>query len=83
MAAEIIGRVIAGIGGNGMYIGTLTLLVAHTTAVERGGYLASMYVRLCFSCALLTHCSGVVWGLGTVLGPVSIQLNDLSSSRSD
>lgn len=42
MAAEIIGRVLAGIGGNGMYIGTLTLLVTHTTAVERGGYLASM-----------------------------------------
>ncbi|KAF2150682.1 MFS general substrate transporter [Myriangium duriaei CBS 260.36] len=55
MSVEIVGRVLAGIGGNGMYIGTLTLIVAHTTAVERGVYLGSI---------------GVVWGLGTVLGPV-------------
>ncbi|KAH8600026.1 major facilitator superfamily domain-containing protein [Bisporella sp. PMI_857] len=53
--AEIVGRVLAGIGGNGMYTGTLTLLITYTTAVERGGYLAAI---------------GIVWGLGTVLGPV-------------
>ncbi|MCJ1258533.1 hypothetical protein MMC24_006366 [Lignoscripta atroalba] len=55
MAAEIIGRVFAGVGGNGMYLGTLTLMIVHTTAKERSGYLALI---------------GVVWGLGTVLGPV-------------
>lgn len=47
--AEIVGRVLAGIGGNGMYLGTLTLLITYTTAVERGGYLASMCVIPYFS----------------------------------
>lgn len=42
MAAEIVGRVIAGVGGNGMYLGTLTLIMNHTLEKERAGYLASM-----------------------------------------
>lgn len=42
MSAEIVGRVLAGVGGNGMYLGTLTLIIAHTTALERGVYLGSM-----------------------------------------
>ncbi|KAL4746946.1 hypothetical protein BDW72DRAFT_206901 [Aspergillus terricola var. indicus] len=53
MNAEIVGRVLAGAGGNGIYMGVLTLLSLHTprtgkTAIHRG----------------------LVWGLGTVLGPV-------------
>ncbi len=42
MSAEIIGRVLAGVGGNGMYLGALTLMITHTQEQERGGYLASM-----------------------------------------
>ncbi|KAI9753506.1 MAG: hypothetical protein M4579_005138 [Chaenotheca gracillima] len=55
VAALIVGRVLAGVGGNGMYLGTLTLVIGHTTEKERSSYLASI---------------GIVWGLGTVLGPV-------------
>jgi MFS family permease len=39
MTAIIIGRVIAGIGGNGMYVGVVTLLSVNTTDVERPMYL--------------------------------------------
>ncbi|KAE8137951.1 major facilitator superfamily domain-containing protein [Aspergillus pseudotamarii] len=53
--AEIVGRVFAGVGGNGMYIGVLTLLSLNTTSRERPQYLSL---------------TGLVWGLGTVLGPV-------------
>ncbi|OGM50872.1 MFS drug efflux transporter [Aspergillus bombycis] len=53
--AEIVGRVFAGVGGNGIYIGVLTLLSLNTTTRERPQYLAL---------------TGLVWGLGTVLGPV-------------
>lgn len=42
MSAMIIGRVLAGIGGNGMYLGTLTLMILHTREKERSGYLALM-----------------------------------------
>lgn len=42
MSAMIIGRVLAGVGGNGMYLGTLTLMILHTTDKERSGYLALM-----------------------------------------
>ncbi|KAE8421983.1 major facilitator superfamily domain-containing protein [Aspergillus pseudocaelatus] len=52
---EIVGRVFAGVGGNGMYIGVLTLLSLNTTSRERPQYLSL---------------TGLVWGLGTVLGPV-------------
>ncbi|KAK4145925.1 major facilitator superfamily domain-containing protein [Dichotomopilus funicola] len=53
--AEIVGRVLAGAGGNGIYYGLLALLSMHTTSKERPQYLSY---------------TGLVWGLGTVLGPV-------------
>jgi MFS family permease len=40
MEAEIIGRVFAGAGGNGMYYGLLALLSIHTTSRERPQYLS-------------------------------------------
>ncbi|KAL8731492.1 MAG: hypothetical protein Q9181_004279 [Wetmoreana brouardii] len=55
MKAEIVGRVFAGTGGNGMYLGLLTLISANTTDKERPVWLSL---------------SGLVWGVGTVLGPV-------------
>ncbi|KAJ0416313.1 MFS general substrate transporter [Aspergillus carlsbadensis] len=55
MNAEIVGRVFARAGGNGIYMGVLTLLSLHTTTPERPQYLSL---------------TGLVWGLGTVLGPV-------------
>ncbi|MCJ1367960.1 hypothetical protein MMC16_007098 [Acarospora aff. strigata] len=55
MDAMIIGRVFAGAGGNGMYLGVLTLLSVNTTNKERPAYLSLI---------------GLVWGTGTVLGPV-------------
>ena len=42
MAAMIVGRVIAGIGGNGMYIGVVTILSVQTTDAERPTYLGLM-----------------------------------------
>jgi MFS family permease len=39
MTAMILGRVIAGIGGNGMYPGVVTLQSVNTTDVERPVYL--------------------------------------------
>lgn len=42
MAALIVGRVIAGAGGNGMYVGVLTLLSVNTTEKERPMYLGFM-----------------------------------------
>ncbi|KAI4157766.1 MAG: hypothetical protein L6R39_000597 [Caloplaca ligustica] len=55
MAAMIVGRVFAGAGGIGMYIGVLTLLSVNTSDQERPAYLSLI---------------GLIWGLGTVLGPV-------------
>ena len=40
MNALIVGRVLAGIGGNGMYLGVQTLLSVNTTPKERPGYLS-------------------------------------------
>lgn len=51
------GRVLAGLGGAGLYIGVLTLLSVNTTEAERPVYLAM---------------TGLTWGLGTVLGPVCV-----------
>lgn len=42
MTAMILGRVIAGIGGNGMYVGVVTLLSVNTTEKERPTYLGLM-----------------------------------------
>ncbi|KAK1765886.1 major facilitator superfamily domain-containing protein [Phialemonium atrogriseum] len=55
MSALIIGRVIAGVGGSGMYSGTLTYVSVSTTMNERPAYMAG---------------STAVWGVGTVLGHV-------------
>ncbi|KAI9656353.1 MAG: hypothetical protein M1831_004605 [Alyxoria varia] len=55
MAGEIVGRVLAGAGGIGMYLGCLTLLSVNTTEKERPIYLSLI---------------GLIWGIGTVLGPV-------------
>ncbi|KAI9655994.1 MAG: hypothetical protein M1821_005055 [Bathelium mastoideum] len=55
MNALIVGRVIAGMGGSGVYIGVLNYFSLCTTEKERGGYISGI---------------GVVWGLGAVLGPV-------------
>ncbi|KAM5444099.1 hypothetical protein MferCBS31731_000616 [Microsporum ferrugineum] len=49
MTAEIIGRVFAGAGGNGMYFGLLALMSTNTTSKERPQYLSL---------------TGLVWGLG-------------------
>ncbi|MCJ1404442.1 hypothetical protein MMC11_007667 [Xylographa trunciseda] len=55
MAALIVGRVICGLGGTGIYIGAMNLLSLMTTEEERPMYLGV---------------SGLTWGLGTFLGPV-------------
>ncbi|KAI9890311.1 MAG: hypothetical protein M1814_004221 [Vezdaea aestivalis] len=55
MTAMIVGRVFAGAGGIGMYLGVLTLISVNTLDHERPTYLSLI---------------GLVWGLGTVLGPV-------------
>lgn len=55
MNALIVGRVWAGVGGAGMYLGGLNYFSRFTSLRER-----SMYTSLI----------GVAWGLGTILGPV-------------
>ena len=40
MSAMIVGRVLAGAGGNGMYLGVLTLLSVNTSDQERPAYLS-------------------------------------------
>ena len=55
MSALIVGRVIAGAGGTGIYLGSLNYLTALTTPQERGLY---------------TTLIGFFWGVGAVLGPV-------------
>ncbi|KAI9776218.1 MAG: hypothetical protein M1839_000539 [Geoglossum umbratile] len=55
MDVLIFGRALAGLGGAGLYVGVLTLLSALTTPTERPLYVAS---------------TGLIWGAGSVLGPV-------------
>ncbi|KAL5360439.1 major facilitator superfamily domain-containing protein [Aspergillus floccosus] len=55
MNALIVGRVIAGAGGSGIYLGSLNYFAVMTVEKERGLYMALI---------------GVSWGLGAVLGPV-------------
>lgn len=55
MNALIVGRVFAGAGGTGIYLGGLNHFSAMTTRQERGTYLTGI---------------GFVWGLGAILGPV-------------
>ncbi|KAI4959254.1 Efflux pump dep3 [Alternaria arbusti] len=58
--ALIIGRVVAGVGGSGMYSGTLTYVSVLSDEKEKPAYLAG---------------STVVWGIGSVLGPVGFYVN--------
>ncbi|KAI8954506.1 MFS general substrate transporter [Xylaria longipes] len=55
MTAIIVGRVIAGTGGSGIYLGSLQYLTLMTGDKERGFYLSLV---------------GAFWGLGAVLGPI-------------
>ncbi|KAH0343556.1 PLP-dependent transferase, partial [Aureobasidium melanogenum] len=55
MSAMIVGRVFLGMSGNGIYFGIMTLLSVCTDDKERPMYLSLV---------------GLVWGIGTVLGPV-------------
>ncbi|KAH6675749.1 putative multidrug resistance protein B [Halenospora varia] len=55
MNALIIGRVIAGAGGAGLYLGMLNLIAINTLERERPAYMGG---------------TGVIWGAGTILGPV-------------
>lgn len=55
MAALIVGRVIAGAGGGGVYSGCLNYFSSLTTPEERGLYITG---------------TGFTWGIGAVLGPV-------------
>ena len=55
MNALIIGRIVAGVGGSGLYSGTLTYVSVLTSPSEKPAYIAG---------------STVMWGLGSVLGPV-------------
>lgn len=53
--ALIIGRVLAGVGGSGMYSGCLTYISVTTSNTERPLYMAGV---------------AVAWGAGTVIGPI-------------
>ncbi|MCJ1307876.1 hypothetical protein MMC25_001524 [Agyrium rufum] len=55
MDVLIVGRAIAGLGASGMYVGCLTYLSLMTTVRERPIYMGLV---------------GLVWGLGSILGPV-------------
>ncbi|KUI66843.1 Putative HC-toxin efflux carrier TOXA [Cytospora mali] len=55
MSALIVGRVIAGAGGSGIYLGSLQYFAVMTMEKERGFYMSLI---------------GAFWGLGAVLGPV-------------
>ncbi|CAI6297767.1 unnamed protein product [Periconia digitata] len=55
MNALIVGRVIAGVGGSGIYLGSLNYFLAMSGTKER-----SFYMALIGSC----------WGVGAILGPV-------------
>ncbi|KAL1859162.1 hypothetical protein Plec18167_007457 [Paecilomyces lecythidis] len=55
MNALIVGRVIAGAGGSGIYLGSLHYFAVTTSEKERGFYMSLI---------------GVFWGIGAVLGPV-------------
>jgi predicted MFS family arabinose efflux permease len=55
MDVLIFGRALCGLGGSGMYVGVMTLLSVTTTMRERPMYIGS---------------TGLMWGIGTVLGPI-------------
>ena len=73
MDVLIFGRVVAGVGGAGVYVGVLTFLSSLTTATERPLYVGAI---------------GLVWGSGAVLGYTAIsrirlQLLILAGKTSD
>lgn len=74
MNAIIVGRVIAGVGGNGMYLGVMTLISVNTNDKERPMYLGLMSASICsivvIQRALKRNFSGLIFGIGTVVGPV-------------
>ncbi|KAL1845694.1 hypothetical protein Daus18300_014463 [Diaporthe australafricana] len=51
----VVGRALAGFGGSGIYVGTMNIVSAITTDIERAHYL---------------NLVGVSWCLGTILGPI-------------
>lgn len=55
MRVFIVGRAIAGVGGCGMYSGSLSYIAFTTSLKERPAYMGG---------------SAVIWGIGSVLGPV-------------
>jgi len=55
MNALIVGRVWAGVGAAGMYLGCLNTVSINTTEREKPVYMASL---------------GLMWGVGAILGPV-------------
>lgn len=55
MDSLIVGRAICGVSGAGMYVGLMTQLAVTTTIQERPVYVGG---------------AGLVWGVGTVLGPI-------------
>ncbi|TPX16489.1 uncharacterized protein E0L32_003783 [Thyridium curvatum] len=55
MNALIVGRVIAGVGGTGIYLGSLNYLTALTPPKNRGVYVTFV---------------GFSWGIGCILGPI-------------
>lgn len=55
MSAFIIGRALCGLFGAGMYVGVMTLIALTTYEHERATYFGLV---------------GIVWGFGTVLGPI-------------
>lgn len=55
MNSLIVGRAICGVSGAGMYVGLMTQLAVTTTIQERPMYVGG---------------AGLVWGIGTVLGPI-------------
>ncbi|KAJ5369522.1 Major facilitator superfamily domain general substrate transporter [Penicillium cosmopolitanum] len=55
MDSLIVGRAICGVSGAGMYVGLMTQLAVTTTMQERPVYVGG---------------AGLVWGIGTVLGPI-------------
>lgn len=55
MTALIVGRVLAGIGGAGIYLGALNYFSETTSSAERGAYIAGI---------------GLAWGFGCICGPL-------------
>ncbi|KAI0415234.1 MFS general substrate transporter [Xylaria grammica] len=53
--AIIVGRAVAGVGGSGIYVGTINIISAITDPSERNQYLGFV---------------GIAWSLGTILGPI-------------